>query len=125
MKMKNMLYTIILSFLFSSGVFADWDIGAKAYNAGDYATALKEFRALAEQGLADAQYNLAVMYYKGQGVGQNIVIAYMWFYVAAKNGNPRSKGNVNVLAEEMKPKQITKAKKLARECIKKNYKDCG
>jgi tetratricopeptide (TPR) repeat protein len=39
--MKNILYTIILSFLFSSSVFADWDIGAKAYNAGDYKTALK------------------------------------------------------------------------------------
>jgi hypothetical protein len=195
MKMKNILYTIILSFLFSSGVFADWDIGAKAYNAGDYATALKEFRPLAEQGLADAQYNLAwmyehgegvtqdykkalkwyrlaveqgdataghqlgvmhhygwgvktnykealrfyrlaapqvvqsqyslgAMYYQGQGVNQDIVIAYMWFYVAAKNGNPRSKGNINVLAKEMKPKQIAKAEKLARECVEKNYKDC-
>ena len=194
--MKNILYTIILSFLFSFSVFADWEAGVDAYQAGDYATALKEFRPLAEQGDADAQFNLGVMYedgqgvtqdykkalkwyrlaaeqgdatawhqlgvmhhygwgvktnykealrfyrlaapqvvqsqyslgamyYQGQGVNQDIVIAYMWFYVAAKNGNPRSKGNVNVLAKEMKPKQITKAKKLAYECIKKNYKDCG
>ena len=194
--MKNILYTIILSFLFSSGVFADWEIGAKAYNAGDYATALKEFRPLAKQGHVDAQYflgdmymngngvvrdykkalkwyqlaveqgyataghqlgvmhhygwgvktnykealkfyrlaapqvvqsqySLGAMYYQGQGVDQDIVIAYMWFYVAAENGNPRSKGNINVLAKEMKPKQIAKAQELARECVEKNYKDCG
>ena len=194
--MKNIFYTIILSFLFSSSVFADWEAGVDAYQAGDYKTALKEFRPLAEQGLADAQYNLAwmyehgegvtqdykkalkwyqlaveqgdataghqlgvmhhygwgvktnykealrfyrlaapqvvqsqyslgAMYYQGQGVDQDIVIAYMWFYVAAENGNPRSKGNINVLAKEMKPKQIAKAEKLARECVEKNYKDCG
>ena len=194
--MKNIFYTIILSFLFSSGVFADWEAGVDAYQAGDYATAPKEFRSLAEQGFADAQYNLAwmyehgegvtqdykkalkwyqlaveqgdataghqlgvmhhygwgvktnykealrfyrlaapqvvqsqyslgVMYYQGQGVDQDIVIAYMWFYVAAENGNPRSKGNINVLAKEMKPKQIAKAQELARECVEKNYKDCG
>ena len=194
--MKNILHTIILSFLFSFSVFADWEAGVDAYQAGDYATALKEFKLLAEQGDADAQFNLGVMYedgqgvtqdykkalkwyrlaaeqgdataghqlgvmhhygwgvktnykealrfyrlaapqvvqsqyslgamyYQGQGVNQDIVIAYMWFYVAAKNGNPRTKGNVNVLAKEMKPKQITKAQKLARECIEKNYKDCG
>jgi TPR repeat protein len=35
--------------------------------AGDYATALKEFRPLAEQGLAEAQYNLAAMYVVGEG----------------------------------------------------------
>ena len=69
--MKNILYTIILSFLFSSSVFADWEAGVDAYQAGDYATALKEFRLLAEQGDADAQFNLGVMYEDGQGVTQD------------------------------------------------------
>ena len=159
--MKNILYTIILSFLFSSSVFADYQAGNDAYMKGDYATALKEYRAAAEQGDARGQnglgymyyggrgvtqdfkealkwYQLAfeqgsvaaghqvgVMYYKGQGVNQDIVIAYMWWYLAAENGNPDSKKNINILAKEMKPKQIAKAEKLARECIEKNYKDCG
>jgi len=47
--MKNIFYTIILSFLFSSHVFADFEAGDDAYEAGDYATAIKEFKVAAEQ----------------------------------------------------------------------------
>ena len=84
--MKNILYTIILSFLFSSGVFADWEAGVDAYQAGDYATALKEFRPLAEQGLAEAQFNLGWMYVKGLGVTQDYKEAVKWFRLAAEQG---------------------------------------
>ena len=38
-----------------------------AYNRGDYATALRLLRPLADQGDASAQYNLGVMYDNGQG----------------------------------------------------------
>ena len=41
---------------FVSGVHADFSDGIAAYNRGDYATALKEFKSLAEQGDAAAQY---------------------------------------------------------------------
>ena len=41
--MKNILYTIILSLLFSFSVFADFEVGMDAYKQGDYAIALKEF----------------------------------------------------------------------------------
>ena len=85
--MKNILYTIILSFLFSSGVFADWEIGAKAYNAGDYATALKEFRPLAEQGDADAFFFLGQIYYFGLDVAQNDKEAIAMFSKAIELGN--------------------------------------
>ncbi len=37
---------------------ADFDAGYKAYQRGDYATALRIFRQLADQGDAKAQYNL-------------------------------------------------------------------
>ena len=36
--------------------------GFGGLRAGDYATALQEWRPLAEQGHADAQYNLGIMY---------------------------------------------------------------
>jgi uncharacterized protein len=39
--------------------------GQAAYNRGDYATALKLFRPLAEQGNADAQNNLGWLYERG------------------------------------------------------------
>ncbi len=44
--------------------WAGWNEGVAAYNRGDYATALREWRPLAEQGNADAQFFLGVMYGK-------------------------------------------------------------
>ena len=40
----------------------DISAGFKAYQRGDYATALRIFRQFADQGDADAQLNLGVMY---------------------------------------------------------------
>ncbi len=48
--------------------------GVAAYQRGDYATALREFRPLAERGIAIAQRNLGVMYI--QGVTLDFVQAY-------------------------------------------------
>ena len=50
---------------------SDLQDGITAYNQGDYATALKEFRVFASRGLDRAQHNLGVMYDKGQGVTQD------------------------------------------------------
>ena len=44
----------------------------------DYAEAMKWFRKAAEQGDADAQYNLGVMHAQGYGVPQDFVLAHMW-----------------------------------------------
>ena len=70
--MKHM--TIILAFLMtlSSPVAAqDYDKGLAAYDADDFAAALKEFTPLAEAGDAYAQYNLGQVYRRGQGVLQD------------------------------------------------------
>ena len=45
--------------------------GVAAYKWGAYGIALREWRPLAEQGNAKAQYNLGVMYRNGQGVPQD------------------------------------------------------
>ena len=52
----------------------------------DYAQAVQWYRKAAEQGLAEAQYNLGVMYAKGEGVRQNYKIAKEWFGKACDNG---------------------------------------
>ena len=238
--MKNILYTIIFSFLFSSSALAeiykwvddegnvhygeklpdnvksksikniktkdddddgltDFQAGMDAYNAGNYETALKIYRAAAEKGNIMAQFTLAgiymnpkkfknhgvnrdykesakwyhlaaeqgddiaqftigMMYKKGQGVTKNLVIAYMWLSTAEfsnknsvlafqKMGTVLNRKNKNIsdkdlmnylkhmreqkkeiigkLERKMTPEQIAKAQKLSRDCIKKNYKDCG
>ena len=60
--------------------------GLKAYNTGDYATALKKFRQTAEKGYVDSQYRLGYMYYNGEGVTKNDTLAATWFTQAAEQG---------------------------------------
>ena len=72
--MRRILATLAVvgALLFSAGAaWADYDDGMAALKRGDYATALQEFRLLAEQGHARAQFNLGVMYDNGYGVPEN------------------------------------------------------
>ncbi len=48
-----------------------YEDGVAAYARDDYATALKFWRPLAEQGYAEAQINLGFLYENGQGVPQD------------------------------------------------------
>ncbi len=63
--------------------WADYPAGEDAYNHGDYATALNEWRSLAAQGDAGGQNGLGLMYVKGQGVFQDSGEAAKWFHLAA------------------------------------------
>ena len=77
----------VVALLFSAGsAWADLDDGVAAYESGDYATALKEFRPLAEQGHAVAQFKLGVMYDHGYGVPENDTEAVKWLRKAAVQG---------------------------------------
>ena len=87
-------------------------------------TALSEARSLAEQGDADAQFNLGEMYEWGKGVPQDNVCAHMWFNIAASTSNDAADRARDMVAEDMTPTQIAKAEKLASECVAKQYKDC-
>ena len=51
--------------------WADFEAGQDAFKRGDYATALKELRPLAEAGLAMAQNSLGLMYMVGLGVPED------------------------------------------------------
>jgi len=68
-------------------VWADFDAGWRAYERGDYATALREWLPLAQQGDADAQRNLGLMYEKGEGVPQDYAQAVQWYRWAAEQGH--------------------------------------
>ena len=64
----------------------DYQKGLEAYNVGDYATALKEWRPLAEQGDMVAQKELGNMYRNGQGVPHNNITAARWVRLSAEQG---------------------------------------
>src|SRR6476661_3471443 len=81
----------------------------------DYATAVRLIRPLAEQGDANAQYNLGVLYDNGLGVPQDRVRAYMWLNLAAMQGRESAATIRDLVARLMTPAQISEAQKLARE----------
>ena len=64
----------------------DLEKGKEAAWRGDYATALDEFRLLAEQGNAEAQYGLANLYRDGRGVPRDDEAAADWYQRAAEGG---------------------------------------
>ena len=117
--------SLILLLLFSATCWsADWKKGYAAFEGGDYATALKEWTPLAEQGDAVAPFNLGQMYRNGQGVIQDNIYAHMWWNIAASSGNKDAITNRDIVAERMTSFQLEKAQDLARECVAKNYKGC-
>ncbi len=77
--------------------WADFQAGMDANSRGDYATALREWRLLSEQGDALAQYNLGVLYRKGRGVPQDDVQARQWYAKAAAQGHAKAQFSLGTL----------------------------
>ena len=91
---------LILSLALGSlgmGWSADFQKGMEAYNKGDYATALKEWKPLAEGGDTDAQYYLGIMYDEGQGVPQDYQAAAKWYTIVAEKGYPEAQRHLALL----------------------------
>ena len=74
----------------------DFGKGLAAADAGDFVTALNEWKPLAEQGFASAQFNLGIMYNNGQGVLQDYREAMKWYRPAAEQGHASAQYNLGV-----------------------------
>jgi len=64
--------------------------GVDAWNAGDYAKAVAEWRGLAAAGEPDAQYNLGQAYKFGRGVPADPAAALDWYRRAAALGHEQA-----------------------------------
>ena len=107
--MKKLACTLLL--LSSALVQAGFDEGLVAADKGDYQTAFKEWKPLAEQGYASAQYNLGIMYAMGKGIPQNYKIAYILFNLAASNGLNDTENRDKVLTK-LSPATIEDAQRI-------------
>ncbi len=92
--MKRIISATVILMGLAAPVWAGFDEGAAAYKRGDYSAALGEWRPLAEQGRAAAQYNLGVLYRKGQGVPRDYVEAAKWFRKAAAQGHAQAQSHL-------------------------------
>ena len=89
--MKKLYLLIALAYLPVTPALADFNDGVYAYARGEYEQAYNTMRSLAEtseHGLA--QYYVAMMYLRGNGVGQNYEEAAKWFRKSAEQRNQAS-----------------------------------
>ena len=86
--LRRLFSTYALTLLICASLSAaDLESAKRAYDQKDYATALKEFTPLANQGKAEAQLYLGKMYMVGQGVLKDPDQAIKWFKASAVQGN--------------------------------------
>jgi TPR repeat protein len=99
--LKHLLAGAIVAFAMASGAVAGpVEDAVAAYLSGDYATALKLLKPLAEQGNAEAQNQLGLMYGTGQGVPKDFAEAARWSRLAAEQGNTVGQASLGFMYED-------------------------
>ena len=68
-------------------------------------------RKAADQGLAEAQNSIGYACETGDAGDTDLVEAYMWYQLAAKQGEPRSKVNLKRLMPRLTPEQISEGER--------------
>lgn len=95
--------TLLASLFFGlagTAALADFEAGFKAYQAGDYAAAFKEFSQAAAQGNTSALYGLGMMYNEGLGVRRNYKEAAAWHQKAAEQGHAYAQYSLGFMYDE-------------------------
>ena len=92
--MSKSLAVFVILLAAAASARADLAPGEKAFKRGDYAAALRAWRPLAEQGIADAQSNLGRMYKLGLGVKQDYAQAVIWYRKASDQGHAEAQHNM-------------------------------
>ena len=75
-------------------------IADEAYDAKDYAKALKYYQYAAVKNDNHAQFRLGVMYSMGKGVTQNYAVAMKWYLKSANQGNVFAQYNIGNMYEK-------------------------
>ena len=88
MLIRRLAIGVVLALLVALPATAqDFQRGMAAYKRGDYAIALQEWKPLAKQGNAQAQFLLGSLYGFGRGVPQDYTEALKWVRKSAEQGS--------------------------------------
>jgi hypothetical protein len=99
--MKSLTGSLLMALASTTGAWVPvqaqtFEQSLAAYERKDYRTAFTGFKKLAEQGDADAQYNLGFMFANGRGVPKDDRQAVAWYRKAAEQGNAFAQFNLGV-----------------------------
>jgi hypothetical protein len=95
--MKRIAHAVALLVSLTAPAWTGFDEGLAAYDRGDYATALREWRPLGEQGNAVAQFFLGFIYDNGQGVRHDYAEAVKWYRRAAEQDHADAQNNLGFM----------------------------
>ena len=99
--MKRRFAAQIVAYMLLVGLTAadaqDFGKGLAAARAGDFAAAISEWRPLADDGHAEAQFNLGALSEAGLGVPEDLAEAAGWYALAAGQGHARAQYNLGVM----------------------------
>jgi len=96
--------------------------GAYAYRKRDYTFAIQMYQVSASWAYKPAEYNIAVMYARGQGVAVDLPRAMAWMALAAERGEPRYVDARETVYASLTKEQFEQANVIWRE-LKKTYGD--
>jgi hypothetical protein len=96
--------------------------GVKAVERDQYAFALDMYEAAASWGYKPAQYNLSVMYARGQGIPVNLPRAMAWGALAAERGDSRYVDARDAINRTLDSEQVAAANRILEE-LKPKYAD--
>jgi len=88
---------LMLVAIAGAAVAGPMEDASAAYERGDYATALRLLRPLADHGVAEAEHELGFMYYNGLGVPQDYAEAVKWYRLAADQGRAEAQHDLGVM----------------------------
>jgi len=120
--MLSVLAFLILSC--GSAWAGDLEDAAAAIEKQDYATANRLVTPLARRGDRGAQRILGFMYMYEAGVPRDYAKAYMWWSMAAAQGDSKSGEYRDTVTKLLTPEQLAEAKKRVSECAKRKFKGC-
>ena len=84
-------------------------LGANAFKRKDYAFAIDMYKVAASWAYKPAEYNLAVMYARGQGVPSDLPRAMAWMTLAAERNEPQYVQARELINAKLTPAQFAQA----------------
>jgi len=87
---RNAMLGIGVALIASNALWADAAAGLAAFEKGNYLVAFREWKAAADKGQPEAQYDLGLLYAKGLGVLRDLQAAQHWYEAAAAQGNAQA-----------------------------------
>jgi TPR repeat protein len=99
-----------------------FNLGAAAFRKGDYAHAIDMYKIAASWAYKPAEYNLGVMYFKGQGIPVDRPLGTAWMVLAAERKDTQYVKTQNLFASLLSDAQFERTNTLWRD-LKQTYGD--